>query len=103
LDTIVDFDDIVGAKLIILEANNTNVVSLTCTDANGDYYAIAIPNVIYKKFEKEEVTDGEGRVGHTGVSETTDGEKESSSDVGEEDNSGDASEDQGTATGEENS
>ena len=103
MDTIVDFDDIVGAKLIRLEENNTNVVTLTCKDANGDFYTIAIPNVMYKKFTKEEMTDGEGRVGHTGVSETTDGEKESSSDVGEEDNSGDTSENQRTATGEEDS
>ena len=103
MDTIIDFDDIVGIKLVTIEASNTNFVVLTCKDDNGDYCTIAIPNVIYKKFAKEEMTDGEGRVGHTGVSETTDGEKESNSDVGEEDNSGDASEDQGTATGEEDS
>lgn len=98
---IINFDDISDATLVTLDDENppnlVNVLALTCIK-DDDIYKIAIPNVMVTKLKKEDLSNGESGAGDTGISETTDEEKESSELVGEEDSSGNTSEDQGATS-----
>ena len=94
---IVDFEEVIGTYLACVPADDgkliTKFLNFTCKSEKGDIYTIAIPNVLVKQHEKEELADGEGRVRRAGLQETP--ESETSRSEEQEDQAGSESEDTG--------
>lgn len=73
--------------------NKNKFLNLGFEDEDGNLYMFSIPGVMVKKFNKEELKDGEGRVRRAGLQEAP--ESTTSRSEEQEDQAGSESEDTG--------
>ena len=99
VQTITDLDNLVLAQIVQINKNKFLNLGFEVGD---DIYMVAIPDVMVKKYKKEEKKDGESGVRHSGIQETAvSEEKDAVVNDGEEDPGSDESQNQGAETQQE--